>query len=354
MNLTNNFYQTAQLPNRTVWIDGREYLFFSGTSYLGLPQNSDFQQLIAEGLRQYGSVYGSSRNGNLQLEVYEQAEQMLATWAGAEAALTLSSGMLAGQAAVRQLWADGHTFFYSPDAHPAVWHTPTVNIPKISFDEWAAEIITSLPKDVPVALVTNAADALRGKLYNFDWVAQLPQNQPITLLIDDSHGLGVRSEGVFAQIPKNANLKIVVTASLAKAMGLAGGVILADTVFLQKLRTSAYFGGCSPMAPHQLWAYLHAQSLYEDTQQKLHQNTTLFTTLTQDLGLFSNQDHYPVFHTHRDDLYPFLLQNQVFIYSFSYPKPTDKANTRIVLSAWHTPADLHKLAHLCQRFVGLS
>ncbi|TAH15577.1 MAG: pyridoxal phosphate-dependent aminotransferase family protein [Runella slithyformis] len=360
MNLAENFHQTNHLPSRTVWLDNQEYLFFSGTSYLGLPQNSDFQLLVGEGLRQYGSVYGSSRNGNLQLQIYAQAEQKLADWAGAPAALTLSSGMLAGQAVVRQLWQENTVFLYSPDAHPAVWHAPQVNIPAGTFEDWAAQVPqmlleikqnsgVMLPQ---IVLVTNSTDALRGKLHHFDWVADLP-NVPLTLVVDDSHGLGVRGwsgRGVFGEIPKPPQVQIIVTASLAKAMGLAGGVIFAKPSFLQTIRGSAYFGGCSPMAPHQLWAYWHADPLYAQAQEQLVQNITLFSGLIKNLGLFSSSPNYPVFHTQRDDLYPFLLQNQVLIYSFSYPKATDKANNRIVLSAWHTANDIQHLAHLCQVF----
>ena len=351
--MPSSFHQINHLPNRTVFIDGLEHLFFSGTSYLGLPQNPNFQEVIKQGFQQYGSVYGSSRNGNLQLEIYEQAEEKLAAWVGAEAALTLSSGMLAGQAVVRQLWLEGYEFAYSPDVHPAVWHLPQVEIPTTSFEKWASEIGDLLKNNKKIALITNSTDALRGKLHNFEWVNRLP-DLPITLVVDDSHGLGVRGvngTGIFRQIPQHSQLRVVVTASLAKGMGLAGGVIFSDKTTLQIIRNSAYFAGCSPVAPHQLWAYSHADAFYEQAQAQLKANIALFIAEIEELNLFSYSENYPVFYTERDDLYPFLLQNQVLIYSFSYPKPTDKANTRVVLSAWHTATDIQQLATLCQRFV---
>jgi 8-amino-7-oxononanoate synthase len=138
--LATNFHQINHLPSPTIEIEGQEYLYFSGTAYLGLPQDSGFQTLIQEGSHQYGSVYGSSRNGNLQLSIYEQAEAKLAVWTGAEAALTLSSGMLAGQAAIRELMLEGFEFVYSPDVHPAVWHLPQVEIPKCSFEVWSLQL----------------------------------------------------------------------------------------------------------------------------------------------------------------------------------------------------------------------
>lgn len=373
--MINNFHKISHLPGRTIDIDGQEYLYFSGTAYLGLPQNPAFQMLIQEGLYQYGSVYGSSRNGNLQLSIYEQAEAKLAAWAGAEASLTLSSGMLSGQAAIRQLMLEGYEFIYSPDVHPAVWHLPQVEIPKCSFEVWSEQftgfsrqpsvyssqfreqpLITNRAANrhpLPICLVTNSVDALRGKLYDFGWVNDIPDEIEVVLLVDDSHGLGVTGEegqGVWKRIPKRENVRLIVTASLAKAMGLPGGILFSDATTIQQIRHTAYFGGCSPIAPDHLYAYLHAEALYKGAYVRLQANIQQFANAVRHINLFSFTKGYPVFYTERDDLYPFLLERGIFVYSFSYPKPTDKANTRIVICAWHTTKDIKKLSAACQEF----
>ncbi|WP_428667552.1 aminotransferase class I/II-fold pyridoxal phosphate-dependent enzyme [Runella sp.] len=349
-----NFHQIDHLPGRTINLHGQEYLFFSGTAYLGLPQNSEFHRLTQEGLHQYGSVYGSSRNGNLQLSIYDRAEQKLAAWVGVDSAITLSSGMLAGQAAMRQLMLEGYEFMYSPDVHPAVWHLPQVNIPKETFQSWTENTIISVQNtNGKIAIITNAVDALRGKLYDFDWVKNIPEDRDIVLLVDDSHGLGVTGEegrGVWKRIPKRDNVRLIVTASLAKAMGLPGGIIFSDAATLHRIRYSAYFGGCSPIAPAHLYAYMHAEALYAEAYAHLQTNIQQFTDAIRDLDLLSFTDNYPVFYTEHDELYPFLMERGIFIYSFSYPKPTDKANTRVVLSAWHTPEDIQQLSAACRDF----
>lgn len=351
-----SYHQITHLPNRTIELEGKTYLFFSGTAYLGLPQHPTFQTLIQEGLREYGSVYGSSRNGNLQLGIYEHAEVKLAAWTGAEAALTLSSGMLAGQAAIRQLILDGYEFVYSPDVHPAVWHVPQVSIPAVSFEDWVESLVksSSFQDTAKVCLVTNSVDALRGKLYAFDWIKRLPQDREWVLLVDDSHGLGVIGEegkGIWGQIPSLPHVRVIVTASLAKAMGLPGGVIFSDKITLQKIRSTAYFGGCSPIAPDHLYAYLHATDLYADAYQRLRKNVYHCAEQLASIGLFNASNGlFPVFYTPYDELYPFLLQRGIFVYSFAYPKPTDRANTRIVLSAWHTDEDIETLVKACRAF----
>ena len=351
LNTAHNFHTISQLPNRTIEIDGQQFLYFSGTAYLGLAQNPAFQKAIREAQGVYGSVYGSSRNGNVQLEVYEKAESRLASWTGAEAALTLSSGMLAGQAVVRQLMLEDYEFIYSPDAHPAVWHLPQVNFAE-SFEAIITQI-NHLPNSSKIAIVTNSVDALRGKIHDFDWVKQLPENQDITLVIDDSHGLGIIGQdcsGIFKNIPQKPNVRLIITASLGKAMSLPGGVIFSDSQTIQNIRNSAFFGGCSPIAPDHLHAFLQTEELYKIAQKRLKTNTLAFSKKVQSLNIFKYTSDFPVFYTDHDELYDFLLSKNILIYSFAYPKPTDKANTRIVISAWHSTEDIEILAEACQAF----
>jgi 7-keto-8-aminopelargonate synthetase-like enzyme len=163
---------------------------------------------------------------------------------------------------------------------------------------------------------------------------------------------GPNGSGIFRQIAQKPNLRLIVTASLAKAMGVAGGVILSDIKTIQAIRSSAYFAGCSPIGPDHLHAYLYANDLYEQTQRKLSENILLFVNQVADLELFNYSDNYPVFYTERDDLYSFLLQHNVLIYSFAYPKATDKPSTRIIVSAWHEADDILKLGQLCRNFCG--
>ncbi|MBC8153920.1 MAG: pyridoxal phosphate-dependent aminotransferase family protein [Bacteroidetes bacterium] len=338
------------IPNRTIRLSGRDYVFFSGTAYLGMAQNPAFQALVADALGRYGTVFGSSRNGNLQLGIYEAAEARLADWTGSASALTVSSGMLAGQAVMQWLASQNQPIFYGPGAHPALWHQQAITIPALSFPDWAAQLPDALGQAAPgpVVLAMNALDAVRSEVYDFSWVTNLPANRPITLVVDDSHGLGVTGSdggGVWASIPKRPHIRLIVTASLAKAMGLPGGIIFGDADTVAAIRQTAFFGGCSPMSPVFLDAFLRAEDLYRQARTLLARNVALAEALLLPTGLFQQAPDYPVFYTDHDALYPDLLKNGMFIYSFAYPTAADKANTRVVVSAFHEPTDIHHLAN---------
>ena len=308
----------------------------------------------------YGTVFGSSRNGNLRLGVYEEAEATLAAWTAngqddVPTALTLSSGMMAGQVVSNWLRGQGVSFMYAPSTHPALWHEPVVTIPTFSFADWTTQLPAQLRAMPPgrVAILANSLDAVRSLYYAFDWVEELPDDRPIMLIIDDSHGLGVLAEGrgIWSQIPKKASVNLIVTASLAKAMGMTGGVIFGDAETITAIRQTAFFGACSPMPPVYLAAYLGATNQYEEGREQLRQNIELAEELLLPTGLFQHADGYPVFFTEEDDLYPFLLRNGIFIYSFAYPTAADRANTRIVISAFHQPEDIEQLATLVYHYL---
>ncbi|MEZ0541542.1 aminotransferase class I/II-fold pyridoxal phosphate-dependent enzyme [Fibrella arboris] len=332
------------LPNRTICYEGQTYLFFSGTSYLGMAQHPAMQALLAEGVLRYGLQFGSSRNGNLQLQVFAEAERKLAQSVGAPAALTVSSGMLAGQVVVDWLAAQvgpAAVGYQAPGTHPALWH-PLLK-----------KHTTALPLSngpLPAYVLTNSIDAIRSKRYPFDWLADLPTDQTMYLVVDDSHGIGVLNNGrgiwpeLSAQVATRPNIRLLVTASLAKAMGLPGGVIFSDPGTLAALRQTAYFGACSPMPPAYAHAYLQADTLYREGYQRLVNNIAHAERLLRPTGLFSQAEGYPVFYTDHDEIATRLLDQGIFVYSFAYPTAADKPNTRLVISAFHQPEDIEKLA----------
>jgi 7-keto-8-aminopelargonate synthetase-like enzyme len=345
-----NEFIISQLPSNKILLEGNEFHFFSGTSYLGMNQDEDFKTLLIEGLNRYGMSFGSSRNGNLQLDIYDQAEEKLAHWVGAEKALTVSSGMLAGQVVAQYLKTQLVTFFYAPHTHAANFHEPNMSLPKISFEDWANNIRQDvLEKNASHSvIICNSCDALKLAPYHFKWTSQLPDNQRITLIIDDSHGLGITGKngsGIFSRIVAKSNVKLVVVSSLHKAMGIAGGVIFGETNFIETLRQTAFFASCSPIAPAYLYAYLHANAIYDKNRLKLQSNIERFASqITNEVSLFNSIPNYPVYFTFQDDLYDYLYRKNIFIYSFAYPIKTGKPNTRIVLSAWHEEEQIDLLA----------
>ena len=340
------------LPSRTIHLNGEEHLFFSGTSYLGMGYQADFKAALLKGFNQYGTIFSASRNNNVQLKIYEEAEDFIAQWTDSEAALTVSSGMSAGQLAIQSIV--NQKLILAASAHPAIWqpNTPPQYIFQ-NYDDFSKKIVGIVAQETSeVVIAANAIDPLQGEIYDFSWIQNLPSDKPITLLFDDSHGIGITGKngsGIFKKIKNdigdNDNINLIVIASLAKAVGLPGGVILANKKTIAAIRQNPLFVGASPIVPAYLFAFLHAQKVYTDARAVLQRNIEQFKkALTQIPHLpITYLPKYPVFFTQQKGLFDFLLKHKILISSFSYPKSTDPPITRIVLSALHTEGDIEYL-----------
>ncbi len=354
----NSFYQqmfiTDTIPGRTAIFNNEEWLYFSGTSYLGLSQSADFQNLIIEGLQKYGANFGGSRLSNIRLQIFEAAENHLANWTGAEAALTISSGTLAGQLVVKTLQNQGK-FYFAPGVHPALFGEGDYS--NLNFNHWTQFILEEAQNlKSPLILFSNTLDPLKAKSFDFDWIQNLPNRIPITIVLDDSHGIGITGKGgagIFSTLQTPENVELIVVASLGKALSIPGGVILGSKSFIQKIWGSPYFGGASPVAPAYLHAFLQAKELYQNQRQILFRNIEYFKTLTNSLHLFQTIDHYPVFYTPENNVADFFKQHKILISSFPYPTAQSEHITRIVLNAAHIKADLIELIDLLKTFVAL-
>ena len=344
---------TDYLPGRTLISSGKEYLYFSGTSYLGMARNEELQAYLQEGISRYGANYSSTRLSNVQLNVYAEAEKYLASLTGAEAALTISAGFLAGQLIIRTLEGTAD-FIYGPRTHPALWRQKTDSYTG-SFEAWIDRLPELVEKSEQenIVILCNSLDPLLAIKYNFDWLEDLPATKNITVIIDDSHGFGVTGKegaGIFSEISAPAGVELIVVTSMGKALGIPAGLILGKEKTLASFRQSPFFGGGSPAIPAYLYAFLKATNIYPETRQKLLKTIRHFQSQLTDPALFHSITNYPVFYTPHNHLCAFLYDKDMLISSFPYPTPQSPHVTRVILNSLHTPDDISKLAAAINEF----
>jgi 8-amino-7-oxononanoate synthase len=365
-------YITPQLPSRIITANQQEYLWFSGTSYLGMPHHQGFRENFIKSFARYGTSWGSSRNNTIRLDIYEKAENELATFAKMPAALTVSSGMCAGQLAVNFLQKPDTQFFYAPKTHPALWNVPNLVLneseKELSYPEWALKIAQKVrqSKAQNIVICTDSVGSPYVEKFDFQWVNFLPKDKNITILIDASHSFGIWdnliNDDVIVRLRKNAktritllnnrreNLSVIVTASLNKAMGMTGGVIFSEKEIISEIRQSPMFAGASPMMPSLLDAFVNSLNYFKEQQQKLTENITYFNSMIPQNSLLAAIPNYPAYCTNQEGVHEFLKENGIMTACFPYPTVTDLPVTRLVISALHYKGDLGKLAKLIMEF----
>ena len=355
-------YITNQLPSRIFTTNHQDYLWFSGTSYLGMPHHQGFRENFTKALKQYGMSWGSSRNNNIRLDIYEKAEIELAKFANMPAALTVSSGMWAGQLVVNFLQKPNTKFFFAPKTHPALWIGANLELEDwekgLSYSEWASLIIEKV-KECTAEHIVICSDSVGSpyvEAFDFQWINKLCVLKNVTVVVDASHSFGVwknflsevvQPEFGFDGFKRRQNF--IITASLNKAMGMTGGVILSDSETTLSIRQLPMFAGASPMMPALLETFVNSLDYFAEQQQKLFENITDFNSLIPKNSFLDSIENYPAYCTHKSGVHEFLKDNGIMTACFPYPTATDFPVTRLVVSALHLKEDLEKLTNVLKK-----
>lgn len=337
-------YQLNQSPGRTIQIDGKEHLFFSGYSYLGMSQVPEFCDLVKAGIDKYGIVFPSSRISNTQLLLYSSFEYMLSRLVDTEETVTFSSGYLAGRAIAELLIKHNKHVFRAPDTHPAI--QCGMQLPA---ENWKYHFLKTinLSGHNSFVLFMDGINPLSASVANFSFLHEINVDKHVTIVIDDSHGiglLGAEGEGISHLIPKLHNVEIVITYSLSKAFHLNGGAVSCSKKIARLLRDSTYYTASSAISPALLYAFLQGQRYYHLQLKKLQENIIAFTHAISDIEGISCYPHLPVFVIKRNWDPAYFEKQNIIISSFAYPDPLGNKVNRIILNALHTPPDLFKLS----------
>ncbi len=337
-------YKIKASPGRTVIIQERHYLYFSGTAYLGTPQDSDFRQLVVEGFERYGTNFGGSRLANVRFDIFDETEKVLLALTGAPAAISASSGTAAGQLLAHYFF-DKAVMLATPDAHPSMM-PPGQTARKLSHN-WATELPQILESiHEPVVLFCNAVNVLNVRKTDFSWMDRIPKDKPFTLVVDDSHYLGIGGKnggGTYSVLKTPDHVELVVVSSLGKAFGVPAGIILGTEALIEGLWRTPLFGGGSPTVLAYLHAFVNGQHIYEKNRLQLKKNITQFRDGLGERIELQTFDGYPVFSVKDENLADKLFEKGILLSSFPYPSPTSPRITRIVINSLHEQGDIETL-----------
>ncbi|WP_396169123.1 aminotransferase class I/II-fold pyridoxal phosphate-dependent enzyme [Flavobacterium sp.] len=326
-----------EFPDRLINVDGVEYLYFGGTNFLGISANTDFQTILFESIKKWGTAYGSSRNSNIQLSIYKTAENLLAQNLDTVAALTVSSGMLAGKLVVDYLSKTADAMFHFPEAHPALMNPPSLPIlidgelHPILFDKEISKI----------TILTDAVPSQYVQPIDLSILLTIPKEKKIDLVIDESNSFGLISND-WQSFLKQDNINIIKVASLGKAIGISGGVIAGSDSFISEIRKQECFIGAAGMNPAFLETYVNAQKIYRAQKHKLEQNLNYIKDHFSKKNSFTFHPSYPIIYFYDKLISKKLIENKIITTSFKYTNESGILN-RIVITPNHIIEDLDQL-----------
>jgi 7-keto-8-aminopelargonate synthetase-like enzyme len=337
-----------QFPDRIIEVKGESYLYFGGTAYLGMSANPLFQELIIKNILRWGSAYGSSRNANIKLTAYEKAEEFLANYISAAATVTASSGMLAAKLVLEELNPHTDVFFHFPNTHTAL--KSPYSLPFFIESGLNPRLLDNANERITI--LTDAVPSFHIKAIDLAVIDLISNNKEITLVIDESHSLGVLGSngcGIFSTIQYKKIKRKIMVASLGKAMGITGGVIASDQFFINQIMKNASFISSAGMSPAFAEALGEGEALYESQHLKLKNNLKYIDSLLVKKESFVFNPDYPIIYPAIPGINEVLTANKIVVTNFKYPAGNKELN-RIIFTANHTEADLNKIIRILNQY----
>lgn len=213
-------------------VDGQPLVNFGANDYLGLAADPRLATAAASACNQFGWGGGASPLITGYSALHEQLELRLAKFLDQEAALVFTTGFAANAGTVATLVGHGDEIFSDARNHASLIdgcrlsHAKTHIYPHADVDRLRTMLCATSPTGRRL-IVTDSLFSMDGDFAPLDQLAELADEHNAILMVDEAHAVGVFGEhgrGVAEQFGV-ADRVDVLTATMSKAFGCAGGVV---------------------------------------------------------------------------------------------------------------------------------
>jgi glycine C-acetyltransferase len=330
-----------------------DVIVLSSNNYLGLANHPEVVKAGIEGLERYGAGTASVRFICGTFSPHLELEAKLAEISGTAAALTYVSCWNANEAVIPSL-TDPSTVILSD----ALNHASLIDAIRLSkpaskvvypHSDMAAlrDGLASAPRDARKLVITDGVFSMEGDLARLPEIVELAHEFGATVIVDDSHGVGVLGEtgkgtvehfGLLGEVD-------VITGTLGKALGgAAGGYVAASEeicdVLAQRSRPQLFSNALPPTVACS--ALRAVELMLEDPSllERLRENTRVFRDLLVEAGyspLEGEAAIVPIIIGETASAMALsgrLLDEGVFVTGFGFPVvPEGTARIRVQMSA---------------------
>ncbi|MBM0106515.1 pyridoxal phosphate-dependent aminotransferase family protein [Steroidobacter sp. S1-65] len=349
-------------------LDGKPYVNFGGSSYLGLASHSQIIQAGVTSLRLLGSGLPLSREQHVVTSEHREIEAEAATFFGSSDALYLGSGYFFALVSIAAIRNGYQAIFFDELAHYSLREAIAASgLRSWSFRHLDTQDLERRMKlylsagEKPM-IITDGMFSSLGEIAPLDQLWQLALSYGGRLLVDESHSFGVlggtgRGACEHHGIAAGA---AVIGGSLGKAFGTYGGIALGTSHEVAAYRKSPAARGASPGMPAA--AAMCAASLkyvreHPELLARLRQNIHYLKVGLRRLGLDVGDSAAPVaaFSVGTEqsmrELQRSLLARGLFVYYTTYIGATKQGAIRCGIFADHTREHMDRLLDGLQRLL---
>jgi 7-keto-8-aminopelargonate synthetase-like enzyme len=355
-----------QLGNSLVRWRGRELIYFSGCDYFRLASHPKINKAATDGLKKYGLNVAASRLTTGHHKLYEDLERELAKFFGAEDALLVPTGYLAGMVVAQALARTFSHAIMDAQAHPALVDAAAqLGCPILRFEhrdvEDLARTIQFCGKGARPIVLTDGMFSANGAVAPLKAYLRLLPGKGM-MLVDDAHGAGVlgrsgRGTLEFEGVGRRRTIQCV---TLSKAFGVFGGVILGTRELRERIfDNSRAFMGSTPLPLPLANAALESVKILKRhgiaLRRKLNQNVECVKGALKQEGVGFDEAPGPIIGLAAKDPGRMKKLKERFLAAGIFPPFTRYPGLgegwfRVVISSGHSRAQLDKLIKVLKGF----
>lgn len=248
-------------PGPEITINGVRYLYFGGSSYLGLAAHPEVIEAGCRAMREFGIASGTARAGFGTTPAVQAVERSAAGFFGTEDAFYFSSGYVATQVLLEPLGRGADAVLVDEAAHYSAQEAARLpGVPVIQFTSDDPGHLADVAEGRRhVLVIADAVGPVTGRAAPVhDYLRVLEGFERAALLLDDAHGFGVLGPagrglldelGLWPQANRVAvtgGVRLAVCGTLSKAFGGFGGIIPGSRDFAAAARRgSHHFDGAT-------------------------------------------------------------------------------------------------------------
>jgi 8-amino-7-oxononanoate synthase len=348
-----------QLGGSRVRWRGRDLIYFSGCDYFRLSEHPAVRKAAVDGLKKFGLNVAASRLTTGHHKIYDELERELAKFFGAEDALLVPTGYLAGIIVAQALGADFSYALIDQCAHPALLEAagqleyPVLRYRHQDTGDFARRI-KRYGRGVRPLVLTDGVFPQEGLIAPLKtYLKCLPHDG--MMIVDDAHGAGVlgkKGQGTL-EFEGVGRGQIIQCMTLSKAFGVFGGAILGTRELREKiLERSRAFIGSTPLPLPLANAALQSLKILKEQgnalRKKLNDNAEYVKAALRAAGAAFSETPAPIIALsvekpeERESLKARLLAAGIFPPFVRYPGYSH-GWFRFVISSGHSRAQLDKL-----------
>ena len=331
-------------------------LSFAGCDYLGLSTDHRVCDAVRAGVDAFGVGAGASLATTGRTSAHEALEEALAEFLGLEAVVVLPDAFLANLAVAESLPQETRLLL-DERSHPSLFCAARATgrsyetFPHCDVDAVTA-LVGRIPRGSPVAVLTDGVFTPSGRRPPLRaYLDALPATG--TLVVDDCHGfavLGPDGRGSVASVLRD--LRVIVVATLAKALGCYGGVVAASAERVARVRArSMAYVGTTALPPCLAVAGRKALEVFREEPERLAQlwrHTRQLRIGLKSAGFAFEAEPFPVFALVTEPtgrgaaIEAALAEAGIRVPFLDYPGGPPGGCLRATVSAAHTAEDVER------------